>query len=165
MPDSLVFMAIPGLNYGGYVRLGDIVSNTTLADKKILFEFKSNLVYANGKVLQGLVIIGEYAQITGNHYTSWENATQIRSTGRIEPSLDDPFVYLSEPGKMNDWPEHLIKKETGAIFADTQVKLTLVVPINLVWIKASREVVHYSVSGIVAAAEIKDIVIQRRKPR
>ncbi len=158
-------MAIPGLSYGGYVRLVDIVSKITFANKKILFEFKNNLVYANGKVLQGLIISGEYAQITGNHYTSWENATQIRSTRRIEPSLDDPFVYLSEPGKMNDWPEHLIKKETGAIFADTQVKLMILVPINLVWIKASREVVHYSISGIVTATEIKDIVIQRRKPR
>lgn len=91
---------IPGVGYGGYVRLKEIIEHGRLAAKKVLFEFKNNRVYADGKPLQGLIIAGESAQITGVHYASWENATQIRSMLRIEPSLDDPFVYISEPGKM-----------------------------------------------------------------
>jgi hypothetical protein len=118
---------IPGGGYSGYIRLKDVVEQGRLATKKILFEFKDNRIYSNGKPLQGLIIAGEYAQIRGAHYTSWENATQIRSMGRIEPSLDDPFVYISEPGKMQGWPEKQIRKELGAVSADTEVKLQVVV--------------------------------------
>jgi hypothetical protein len=74
---------------------------------------------------------------------------------RIEPSLNDPFVYISEPGKMSGWPEELIKKELGSVSAGTEVKLTIVVPVNRVWVKTSRLVAHYAVSGILSKEIIK----------
>ncbi|MBD3304088.1 hypothetical protein GF343_03005 [Candidatus Woesearchaeota archaeon] len=81
--------AVPGTGYEGYIRLKDITEKGRVASKKIRFEHKNAHISANGKLLQGLIIAGEYAQIRGTHYTSWENATQIRSMLRIEPSLDD----------------------------------------------------------------------------
>ncbi len=156
-------MEVPGLSYGRYVQLKKIVEQGKLESKKILFEYKDNRVYVNGKVLQGLIIIEDYAQITGVHYTSWENATQIRSMQRIEPSLDDPFVYISEPGKMKDWPEAQIKRELGAASANTEIKLAVIVPLEQVWIKASRNVAHYALAGILHENEIKKLKIQRRK--
>jgi len=151
------------MQYGGYFRLKEIVEQGSMESKKILCEYKNNQIYVNGKVLQGLAVIDNYAQITGIHYTSWENATQIRSMQRIEPSLDDPFVYVSEPGKMKNWPEEQIKKELGAGSANTEVKLTIIVPINRVWIKVSRNVAHYALSGIIHEDEIKRLEIQRIK--
>ncbi|MEM2916494.1 MAG: hypothetical protein QXT19_04015 [Candidatus Woesearchaeota archaeon] len=156
-------MIVPGAGYGGYFQLKKIVEEGILRAQKISFELKGNLVYVNGKALQGLVVFDNHARITGIHYTSWEAATQIRSMMRIEPSLEDPFVYISEPGAMKGWPEELIKKELGAAAANTEVKLIVVIPIDRVWIKASRNVVHYAIAGILSREEILELHIQRRK--
>ena len=152
-------MAVPGAGYVGYYQLKEIIDKGVLQAQKILFEFRDGLVYADGKVLQGLKVYDENVQITGVHYTSWEMATQIRSMERIEPSLDDPFVYISEPGKMEGWPEELIKKELGASIANTKVSLQVIVPVERVWIKTSRDVVHYAISGILS--EIVKLRIKR----
>jgi len=159
-------MQSPGLGYGSYFRLLDIVEKGTLATAKALFEFRDRVVYFDGKPLQGLRVVVDnvpLALITGVHYSSWEMATQMRSRNAIEPSLDDPFVYISEPGKMAGWPEEAIRKELGARHADAEVRLTLVVPVTRVWIKASRNVVHYAISGIVGKAEIKNLEVVKRK--
>ncbi|MEM4266295.1 MAG: hypothetical protein QXX65_04440 [Candidatus Woesearchaeota archaeon] len=158
-------MTIPGGGYSGYFQLKEIIEKRMLSAKKILFEFKDNAIYANGKVLQGLVVADNYARITGIHYTSWEAATQIRSMMRIEPSLDDPFVYISEPGAMAGWPEELIKKELGAAAANTEVRLVIIVSPERVWIKTSRNVVHYAIAGILSREEIAKLSIQRHKAR
>jgi len=155
-------MTVPGAGYGGYIKLSEIIEKKEVLFGKIFFLFKDDLAYADGKVMQGLKILGDYAQIKGVHYTSWENATQIRSMKRIEPSLDDPFVYISEPGKMDAWSESMIQKELGSVSADTKVMVTVLSPVNKIWIKASRNVVHYAIEGIVPG-EIKSIDIQRRK--
>ncbi len=156
-------MTVPGAGYRGYVQLKTIVEKGELFAEKVYFEFKNNAVYANGRVLQGLVIIGNLARINGIHYTSWEAATQIRSMTRIEPSLDDPFVYISAPGAMKGWPEELIKKELGASAASTEVRLIVFVPVERVWVKASRNVVHYAIAGILSSQEIKKLDIQQRR--
>lgn len=158
-------MEIPGMQYGGYFKLKEIIEKGKLESKKIVIEYKNNQIYVNGKILQGLVVVDKYAQITGIHYTSWENATQIRSMQRIEPSLDDPFVYVSEPGKMQGWPEEQIKKELGAGSADTEVKLVILVLLDKVWIKVSRNVAHYALTGILNENEIKNLEIHRIKAR
>ena len=152
---------IPGGGYGGYVPLRVIVEEKRLKAGKVFFEMKEGNVLAKGKILQGLRIKGEEAVITGDHYTSWEKATQIRSRERIEPSLSDPYVYISEPGKMDNWPEKAIRKELGCSRADTKIKLSLVVDIERVWIKASRFVAHYAVEGILTRDQIIKLKIQR----
>jgi len=152
---------LPGIGYGGYIQLKEIVKEEQYSTKKQLFELKEGFLYVDGTPIQGLVVFADVVQITGIHHTSWEGATHIRSTGRIEPSLEDPFVYLSEPGKMSGWPEEAIRKEIGARVANTEVKLTIVIPIDRVWIKTSRNVVHFAISGIVAEEIIK-LAIQRR---
>lgn len=158
-------MVFPGAGYGGYVRLSEILEKGLLQAGKVVFEYIKDKgdVYANGRLLQGLKIVDAYAHITGVHYTAWEFATQIRSMMRIEPSLNDPFVYISEPGMMAGWPEELIKKEVGASAADTEVRLTVIVPVGVVWIKASRDVAHYAIAGILSKNEIIRLDIQRRK--
>lgn len=163
----LVYMVeiVPGAGYGGYIPLKVIVAKQKLTVKKISFEFKKGYVLANEKTLQGLRIKKEDVIITGDHYTSWEKATQIRSMMRIEPSLNDPFVYISEPGKMDGWPEKLIKKELGAFSADTKVKLSLIVAIERVWIKASRLVAHYAIKGILTRDQMIKVGIQRHRER
>jgi hypothetical protein len=80
----------------------------------------------------------------------------------MEPSLNDPFVYVSEPGRMSSWPEEEIRKELGAASADTEVRLRVIVPVARVWIKASRAVAHYAISGILTEHEIKNVQIVRR---
>lgn len=52
----------------------------------------------------------------------------------------------------------------GAASADTEVKLQVIAPIERVWIKASRDVAHYAITGIISD-EIKELSIQRRKAR
>lgn len=131
---------LPGLSYGGYVQ-----------------------IFVNGKPVQGLRIIEPSVWIKGVHYTSWENATQIRSTKRIQPSLNDPFVYVSEPGKMTGWPEEWIKKELGATSANTEIRLSIIVQIDEVWIKASRDVVHFAISGPIVEEQITTLTIHKRK--
>lgn len=101
--------------------------------------------------------------LNGVHYTSWEHATQIRSTERIEPSLDDPFVYLSQPGVMQGWPESMIKKEIGALSANAQVKLTIIVPYEKVWLKVGKKAVHFAIQGMVTERCIQKLSIQRLK--
>ncbi len=160
-------MVIPGKGYGGYVKLNEILKKCQQQEpyetRKVLFQCKDGTIFANGKVLQGLRIYEKekLVVIKGTHYTSWENATQIRSRWRVEPSLDDPYVYLSEPGKMALWSEETIKKELGTSFADTEVQLQVIVPIDLVWIKATRNVAHYAIAGILSS-EIKEMRIKRR---
>lgn len=153
-------MTEPGTGYGGYVWLRELVDRGTVAKSKVFLQIKNGLIYADNRILQGIRVGEGFAQITGIHYTAWENATQIRSMRRIEPSLNDPYVYISEPGKMTGWPEDAIRKEVGAGTANTEVRLTLVVPAERVWIKATRVVAHYAVSGIVAK-EIVKLTIQR----
>lgn len=150
-------MTEPGAGYSGYKSLKEIIENPDLN-----FELTDHQIKSNGIILQGIRIIGNYAIIKGIHYTSWENATQIRSMLRIEPSLNDPFVYISEPGKMNNWTENAIKKELGINNANTEIKLTVIVPIERVWIKTSRNVAHYAITGILSQ-EIETLDIQRRK--
>lgn len=84
---------------------------------------------------------------------------------RIEPSLNDPFVYLSEPGKMKKWPATAIKKELGATNADTIIKLKILVPVDYIWINASRNAIHYAIAGIISSAEILSLSIQKRKEK
>ena len=60
------------------------------------------------------------------------------------------------------WPESAIKKELGSLSANTEVKLTLVVPIGLLWIKAARQVIHFAIEGILDE-EIKALRIHRHK--
>jgi hypothetical protein len=158
-------MIIPGGGYSGYFPLKTIVEKGSLPAGKVLFEFRDGAVYANGKVLQGMRVVDKHALITGIHYTRWEVATQIRSMMRIEPSLDDPFVYISEPGAMAGWPEELIRKELGAAAANTEVRLTVVVPVDRVWIKSSRHIMHYAVAGILSREEIAKLSIQPHKAR
>ncbi len=157
-------MVEPGAGYGGYVKLKEVVNKgyAYLKKEEILLERRGNLIFANGKQLQGLTIIKDEVQIKGIHYTYWERATRLRSERRIEPSLNDPFVYISEPGKMQGWSEGQIKKETGAAAANTEVWLTVVVPIENVWIKASRFAAHYAIEGILFY-EIKELELQRIK--
>ncbi len=154
---------LPGLSYGGYVQLKEIVEKTLVKKGGIIFEYRDNVVFANGKVIQGLKVIAPSVLLKGTHYTSWENATQIRSTGRINPSLNDPFVYISEPGKMTGWPEELIKKELGALSANTEVRLSIIAQIDEVWIKASRDVVHFAVPGPIVEEQITTLTIHKRK--
>lgn len=153
-------MTEPGAGHGGYVWLREIADKGSFATAKVFFQFKEGMIYADGRALQGIKVAEGFAQITGTHYTSWEMATQIRSMHRIEPSLSDPYVYVSEPGKMSGWPEESIQRELGAAGANTEVRLTFVVPIERVWIKASRTVAHYAISGIVAK-EIAKLSIQK----
>ncbi len=153
----------PSAFYGGYYRLKEIVERKIFPAKKVVFEFKNDSVYADGKVIQGLKITGTNAFIKCVHYTAWENATQIRSMWRIEPSLEDPFVYLAPRGIMQDWPESSICKELGSKSADTEVWLELSVPVDRVWLKVSRNVVHFAVEGILTEGDITDLSIQRRK--
>lgn len=158
-------MDVPGIGYGGYFQLKEIIDKGIFCFNKICFIYvrESKSIFANNKMLQGLKIMDGFVQLTGVHYTSWENATQIRSTKRLEPTLDDPFIYVSEPGKMADWSENKIKKELGAFAATAEVKLTLFVPVELVWIKASRKVIHYAIAGIVSEEAIWELSIFHRK--
>lgn len=156
-------MTEPGLGYGDYYKLSEIIIQKRFIAKKVVFEFQNGFVLADGKVVQGLKIVDSDVFIKGVHFTSWENATQIRSMRRIEPSLDDPFVYLAPKGVMKDWPEDQICKELGAKSADTEVLLEIVVPVERVWIKASRSIVHFAVEGILSENEIADLRIQRRR--
>lgn len=153
----------PGIGYGEYYRLSEIVEKKIFPTKHVVFELKNNLVFVDGKPIQGLKLVNDYVQIKGIHYTSWENATQIRSMMRLESSPQDPFVYLSPKGSMQGWSEKLICKELGASSANTEVILEIVVPISEVWIKASRNVVHFAVEGSITSEEITNIAIQRRK--
>jgi len=153
----------PGIGYGEYYRLSEIVERKILATKHVVFELKNNLIFADGKSIQGLRISGLYAQIKGIHYTSWENATQIRSMNFIKSSIDDPFVYLAPRGAMQNWPESEICKELGAKIANTEVWVEVVVPLNSVWIKASRRVVHFAINGDIEPDEVVKISVQRRK--
>ncbi|RMD58015.1 hypothetical protein D6825_02225 [Candidatus Woesearchaeota archaeon] len=154
---------IPGKGYSGYYSLKDIIEEKRFETPRIVFVFEGNQLFANGKPIQGLRIVDNYAIIKGIHYTSWEGATQIRSTERLEPSLDDPFVYLAQPGVMQGWPEHLIKKELGARVANTAVKVQVVVPLERVWLKVGKNAVHFAISGVVSEYEIKKIEVQRLK--
>lgn len=154
---------VPGIGYGEYYRLSEIVDKKILATKHVVFELKNNLVFADGKPIQGLKIVDSYAQIKGIHYTSWENATQIRSMNFIKSSTDDPFVYLAPRGAMQNWPEREICKELGAKVANTEIWLEILVPLSSVWLKASRKVVHFAIDGDIHSDEINDIVIQRRR--
>lgn len=156
-------MTEPGLVFGNYYKLSEIIVQKKLVAKKVVFEFKDGFILADGKVVQGLKIVDSNVFIKGVHFTSWENATQIRSMGRIEPSLDDPFVYLAPKGVMQDWPEDEICKELGTNFANTEVLLELVVPVERIWIKASRRIVHFAIEGILYENEIVDLNIQRRR--
>lgn len=153
----------PGKGYGGYIHLIDVVNEGTLKYKDQVYVHKNSKIYVGKKPIQGLRVIPPSAYIKCVHFTSWENATQIRSTKRFEPSLDDPFTYFSEPGKMQGWPEKLIKKELGATSANTEVNATLVVFLDEVWIKATREVVHFAIPGIITSDNIVSLKIQRRK--
>lgn len=154
---------VPSAGYGGYYRLKEIIEKKIFPAKKVIFEFKDDFVYVDGKAIQGLKITDSDAYIKCFHYTAWENATQIRSMRRIEPSLEDPFVYLAPRGIMQDWPEAAICKELGSKSADTEVWLELTVSIDRVWLKASRNVIHFAVEGIIKEDDILDLSIQRRK--
>jgi hypothetical protein len=156
-------MTEPGIAFGNYYKLSEIAFQKKFIAKKVVFEFKDGFVLADGKIVQGLKIVDSNVFIKGVHFTSWENATQIRSMGRIEPSLDDPFVYLAPKGAMQGWPENEICRELGAHAADTEVLLEFVVPVERVWIKASRSIVHFAVEGILSENEIIGLSIQRRK--
>ena len=154
---------VPGAGYGGYVRFKAIMDQGILRAGVVLYQIQQGILFANQRPVQGFKILSNnFVTVKGIHYTSWEKATQIRSTRRIEPSLNDPYVYLSEPGKMAGWPESAIKKELGSLSANTEVKLTLVVPIGLLWIKAARQVIHFAIEGILDE-EIKALRIHRRK--
>lgn len=156
-------MAVPGAGYGGYIPLKEIIKNQEYSAGRITFEFKKPRLLADGKPIQGLRIKDDNAIITSEHYTSWEMATQIRSMGRLEPSLSDPFIYLSEPGKMAGWSEKAIKKELGASSANTLIKLSLIISLDRVWIKSSRQVTHFAISGLLTEHQIIKLKIQRKE--
>ncbi len=151
---------IPGIGYGEYYPLKDFIG-LTIKKKGFVFELKEDKLFVNSIPLQGLQFVEKYVRITGEHYTSWENATQIKSTKRIDPSIGDPFVYISEPGKMKLWKEKEIRKELGCASANTEVKLTVLVPIERVWIKVFRRVAHYAIIGMMSK-EILKLAIQKR---
>ncbi|VVB81687.1 Uncharacterised protein [uncultured archaeon] len=156
-------MIEPGIAFGNYFKLSEIIVQKRLIAKKVVFEFQEGFVLADGKIVQGLKIVDSNAFIKGVHYTSWENATQIRSINGILSSLDDPFVYLAPRGAMQDWPEEEICRELGAHSANTEILIELVVPIERVWIKASRRIVHFAIEGDLVSEFISDLRIQRRK--
>ena len=151
----------PGAGYGYYLPLKEILTGEVKI-KGHICRFKDGYIYCDGTVIQGLRISEGYAFIAAVHYTSWENATQIRSMRRIEPSLNDPFVYLTPPGTMQDWTEETIRKEIGANAANTDVKIRLSMPVERVWIKFTRsKIVHFAISGLVDEHMITDLEIQK----
>ncbi|HLC32237.1 MAG TPA: hypothetical protein VJJ82_00255 [Candidatus Nanoarchaeia archaeon] len=152
---------LPGAGYGGYLKLSELVAKGTLLFNEVLLEYEDGNVFANGKIIQGVHIQEKVVRITGIHYTSWENATQIRSMLRIEPSLQDPFVYISAPGSMTGWAEEEIKRELGTRAADSEVCVRIVMPLDLVWLKCSRKVVHLAIAGIVSEMNIQNLQIKR----
>lgn len=155
----------PGKGYGGYLRLSEIVEKENIQFRGRIIAVVHKLVFVDGKPIQGLTIYKEkgLAGIKGIHYTSWEWATQIRSTRSIIPSLVDPFVYISEPNKMSSWPEKSIKKELGTSAADTEVKVIIIIPLHQVWIKVTRYAVHFAIEGLITAEELTVKEIKRRK--
>lgn len=155
----------PGKGYGGYLRLSDIVEKGNSEFRGRVVAVLNRLVFVDGKSIQGFTVYKEkgLASIKGIHYTSWEQATQIRSTRSIIPSLVDPFVYISEPNKMSGWPENAIKKELGTSAADTEVYVTVIVPINKVWIKVTRYAVHFAIESLISGEELTVKKIKRRK--
>ena len=156
-------MTEPGAGYGGYYRLSEIVAKKIFPAKQVTFFIRDGAIFVDDRQVQGIRIVDDVAIITGWHFTSWERATQIRSMERIEPSLEDPFVYLSEPGVMQNWSDEAIRKELGAGSSDTIVKLSIIVPISVVWLRGSRRVVHFAIAQAVTDSEIRDLRVQRRK--
>jgi len=154
---------LPGASHGEYYRLKEIVDAKIFPAKKIVFEYRDNSIFINGKAIQGLKIMDSNAFIKGIHYTFWENATQIRSARRLEASIDDPFVYFAPKSAMQGWSEDEICRELGTTSAETEVIVEFVVPVERVWLKASRAVVHFAVEGMITEDEIAELTIQRRK--
>lgn len=155
----------PGKGYGGYLHLSEIVEKGNVPFRGRIIAVLNKLVFVDGRPIQGLTVYTEkgLVGIKGIHYTSWERATQIRSTRSIIPSLVDPFVYISEPNKMSGWPENAIKKELGTSAADTEVQVIVIVPIHQVWIKVTRYAVHFAITGLIADEELTVKKIKRRE--
>lgn len=144
---------------GEYMPLSELVNAGTLAFKKTILQLRGAEILLNDRPVQGVTVTPPVVTIRAEHYTSWEAATQIRSTGAISPvSPADPFAYLLERGLLGGKGPKEIRKIVGAVNADTLIMLTVRVPITHVWINAvPGRPVKFAVDGGIRAQKIEEL--------
>jgi len=150
----------PGAQKREYTRLSELVNNPEkkLIIDKAALEIKEDKVYYDGKIIQGLTIKGDKAEITGQHYSNRESIERIYHHKEMSTE-GEPYCYIAEPGKLAGKNEKEIKKFLGARHADSNITFKVIIPAHLCWIRAERG------SPAKFALETKRIYIAPPKPQ
>lgn len=151
----------PGKAVGGaFVKLSDVFREGSLMSNKVKVEVKGNIIYRDGRPVQGLQINGNYAEFLGYHFTSHETAGIIEADESfLVKNAFDPYIYFLEPMDYSTKSERDIRHMTGARSASDVLIARIKYPIDKIYLKFQRGYpTSFAVEGDI---ELNDFIVRR----
>jgi len=123
---------LPGKGIGApYAELSRIQNSKSIVLNKVNLELRNNQIYKNGKVMQGVVINGDYIEFIGYHFTNEKAAGEIMGSMQfLRKNMQDPYVYFAEAWDYCQIPQSEIRHLFGASSATDYLVVKIKYPIN-----------------------------------
>lgn len=156
LEDFFLLKKNPGAGAKGYYHLIDAV-------KKGFIKYSDEKLWYNNKPLQGIKIKDNLVLIKGDHYSSFQNARWIQGDKYIQASLEDPYSYFVERGKLSSLGPQQIQKILGISSAEAVVSLEIVVFPEQLFIKVGEKIpTHFAIAGL-RQEQVKKVISAARK--
>ena len=155
-------MAVPNRVNRGYLPFNLILNKERYISNKCLIEIKENKLYVDDiKINSFLIKPDKFVIIKGQHFTSREAASQIRTYRRFIPTGMDDYTYFAEDG-FYSLSKDDVKHTTGASSAEIKFDVEFSVEARRIWIKVEkRHPVKFAVENGLRSNEIISLTLSR----
>ena len=107
----------PGAEAGGYIHLFEAV-------KKGIIGIKNKCFIHDNKIIQGVTLCKDgLVRIKGNHFSEQDKVKRIKRDLEFIPSIEDPYTYIVEKGKLEHSNQREIQKFLGIHSAEAFIGL------------------------------------------
>ncbi|GEM_PF-3217211 len=129
--EMFLLTKLPGRGAREYISLLEGLAEGTI-------QRRENKLYVEDTIIRGVEIVGNKIHITGDHYTSSQNAQRILGETNVEASQRDPFSYMVERGKLTSLSQRELKYKLGALSAEVMISLEIEVFPEQVYLRLEK---------------------------
>lgn len=145
---------------GDYIPLREILEKGTLVSNRVNVAVKGGSIYRDGRLIQGLRVVGGEVEFIGYHFTNSDAASIIEQDQGLErKNPSDPYVYLLEAMSYSGMGEKQIRHMIGSSSAEEALSMKIKYPIDKIYLKFNKDrPTHYAIEGNVG---IEDMILQK----
>jgi len=153
-----------GRALGQHVRLIELkLKRRVIVDKAVL-EIKGNQIWYDDKPIPKIRLLNDDVEIIAEHYTRAVVAKTLTSGGELTFSLEDPYVYIVEHGRLENESIENIHKLLGVKGKEANARLgpfLTFAPISKTWLRVKRgQPVHIAIEGNIMIKPLSGRAIQ-----